>query len=47
MEISKKTELIDNLTREIWNKLIAEPKNKKGEFQVSPAKLRDIISKVI
>ena len=34
---------IDKLTREIWNQLIAQPKNKNGSFQLSPGKLRKII----
>ena len=37
--------MIDLLTREIWNILIVEPKNKTGNFQLSPKKLRDIIEK--
>lgn len=33
------------LIRDIWNELIAEPKNKKGEFQLSPRKLTEIVER--
>ena len=35
----------NTLTREIWNELIAKPKNEKGSYQLSPAKLKLIIEK--
>lgn len=35
----------NTLTREIWNEFIAKPKNEKGSFQLSPAKLKSIIEK--
>lgn len=36
----------DELIQDIWNNLIAIPRNKnKKEFQLSPAKLREIVYK--
>lgn len=37
--------MINRLTRDIWNNFIAVPKNKKGEFQLSPSELKRIIIK--
>lgn len=47
MRLKKKKEISNRLTREIWNQLIAEPKNENGQFQVSPGKLRTIISTIL
>lgn len=33
----------NKLTREIWNEFIAKPKNEKGSYQLSPAKLKSIM----
>ena len=35
----------NELTRNIWNELIAKPHNEKGSYQLSPAKLKLIIEK--
>jgi predicted DNA-binding protein (MmcQ/YjbR family) len=35
------------LTRQIWNEIIAKPKNEKGQFNSSPAKLKSIIEKTL
>jgi hypothetical protein len=37
--------LREELVQDIWNNLIAIPRNKKKEFQLSPAKLREIVYK--
>lgn len=42
-----KEELIKELTRNIWNKIIAEPKNEKGIFNFSPEKLRKVIEETL
>ena len=44
MSKSKNT---NELTREIWNELIAKPYNEKGSYQLSPAKLKLIIEKYL
>lgn len=35
----------EELVQDIWNNLIAIPRNKKKEFQLSPARLREIVYK--
>lgn len=32
-----------NLIRDIWNEMIATPKNKNGSFQLQPKQLEDIV----
>lgn len=39
--------LAAELTRNIWNKIIAEPKNKDGHFNFSPAKLKKVIEETL
>ena len=33
------------LIRDIWNEFVATPKNKKGEFQMQPSKLKTIVER--
>jgi len=40
-------DIVTELTRNIWNKIIAEPKNEKGSFNFSPEKLRKVIEETI
>ena len=35
----------EELVQDIWNNLIAIPRNKNREFQLSPSRLREIIYK--
>jgi hypothetical protein len=37
----------EELVQGIWNNLIAIPKNKHKEFQLSPGKLRSIVYKYL
>jgi hypothetical protein len=37
----------DELVQDIWNSLIAIPRNKNREFQLSPTKLREIVYKYL
>ncbi len=43
----KDKEIVTELTRNIWNKIIAEPKNQKGSFNFSPEKLRKVIEETL
>jgi hypothetical protein len=40
-------DIITELTRNIWNKIIAEPKNEKRNFNFSPEKLRKVIEETL
>lgn len=40
-------DIVTELTRNIWNKIIAEPKNEKGNFNFSPEKLRKVIEETL
>lgn len=42
-----KEEIVTELTRNIWNKIIAEPKNEKGHFNFSPGKLKKVIEETL
>lgn len=33
------------LIRDIWNEVIAEPKNKNGNFQLQPSKIQQIVER--
>ena len=47
MGILNKMTARDELVQDIWNNLIAIPHNKNKKFQLSPARLREIVYKYL